>query len=569
VSATRPSLVRRALLPSRLEEPAGPTRIDSFGRLRALFALLAVGLDVGIYLSFSASPRFDAQVVRAFALINIPLLTAVAALSWFGLRRRHRFYDALVYLSITIEVCTAMVYIQITGSVSSYFVVVIPVLTLIYRFFLGYRQGVAVLAVGIVAHGAIMVMEELGVLRQAPLFTDGTGGLYAVPAYRLATLMSIYWLWLGTFIVANYISVALREKEEQLDVAQKNLERVAAEVQPGRLSGQILDDKWALGELLGRGGMGEVYQAMPLHGGPAVAVKVLYQHLCEPDGLQRFKREAELANRLPAARVARVIDIGHATEGGHHYMVMELLSGEDLATLLRRRTRLPGTELVPLIEQLAAALDDAHAAGIVHRDLKPQNVFLSTTAEAERVSVKLLDFGVARMLGGGHTITGTAMVLGSPGYLAPEQAVEHLGEVSARTDVFALGAIIYRALTGQHAFPSRHPAAAIYEAVHVEPIAPSAAFSDLSSDVDTLLAIAMAKHPADRFASAGELARELPAALAGRLDDTVRARAGRVARAGSSSPELDRTLTDLGTPQSSGGKSKSESGTVKARRRLS
>jgi hypothetical protein len=557
VSTARPSLVRRALLPSRLEEPAGPTRIDSFGRLRALFALLAVGLDVGIYLSFSASPRFDAGVVRAFALINIPTLTVVAALSWFGLRRRHRFYDALNYLSLTLEVCSAMVYIQITGSVSSYFVVVIPVLTLIYRFFLGYRQGVAVLAVGIAAHGAIMVMEELGVLRTAPLFTDGTGGLYAVPAYRLATLMSIYWLWLGTFIVANYISVALREKEEQLDVAQKNLERVAAEVQPGRLSGQILDDKWALGELLGRGGMGEVYQAMPLAGGKAVAVKVLYQHLCEPEGLERFKREAELANRLPAGRVARVIDIGHASEGGHHYMVMELLQGEDLATLLRRRTRLPGEELVPLIAQLAAALDDAHAAGIVHRDLKPQNVFLS--AASDGISVRLLDFGVARMMGGGHTITHTAMVLGSPGYLAPEQAVEHLGEISPRTDVFALGAIIYRALTGQHAFPSRHPAAAIYEAVHVEPTAPATAFSELSADIDILLAIAMAKHPADRFASAGELARELPSALAGRLDDMVRARAGRVARAGSSQPALDATLTDTGTPE----------GTVKARRRPS
>jgi len=548
VSVTRPSLARRAFLPSAIEEPPGPNRVDSFARLRAIFAVLAINLDVFIYFSFRTSPRFDAHALRWFFFLNVPLLAVSGLTSWFLLRVRRRFYDAISTVCVVIEMFTAVVWIQLTGTVSSYFLFAIPILVLIYRFFAGYRLGLIALLAGMGFHLGALVLEALGVLRHSSLFVDDPGAIYTAPMFRISAMVSIQFMYFATFILANVISVALREKEEALDVAQRNLERVAAEVQPGRLSGRSLDGKWTLGELLGRGGMGEVYQAQPKAGGAPVAIKILYAHLSEPDELARFRREAQVAGKLSSGRVPQVLDFGRSDDG-QHFLVMELLHGEDFGTLLRRRTLIGPDELLPIVDQLAEALEDAHAAGIVHRDLKPQNVFLVSAQNG--VQVKLLDFGVARLLvGATQSLTQTAMVLGSPGYLSPEQAVAHFGEVGPRSDVFALGAIIYRALTGHNAFPSRHPAAAIYEAVHVEPVPATQVRPDLPADLDAVLALAMAKHPEDRYGTPSELVRDLRAAFAGALPDTVRVRASRVARAQvpKGSPALEPTLADSRTP---------------------
>jgi eukaryotic-like serine/threonine-protein kinase len=168
---------------------------------------------------------------------------------------------------------------------------------------------------------------------------------------------------------------------------------------------------------------------------------------------------------------------------------------------------------LPIVSQLAAALEAAHAIGIVHRDLKPGNVFIT-----EDGKVKLLDFGVARLLDGSD-LTRTDLLIGSPGYLAPEQAATEFGEVGPRTDVFALGAIIYRAITGQSAFPARNPGIAIYEAVHSEPPPPSVIEPSLPPAIDAVIARALAKKPAQRYATPGELVRDLRRAFAGELTD--------------------------------------------------
>jgi serine/threonine-protein kinase len=271
--------------------------------------------------------------------------------------------------------------------------------------------------------------------------------------------------------------------------------------------------------------MGEVYQAERLDGRGEVAVKVLYAHLCSPEDLVRFRREAAIAAKLPAKHIAQVFDVGHSAESGHHYLVMELLRGEDLGTLLRRRSVLPSAELLPIIDQLAAGLASAHALGIVHRDLKPQNIFLVGNPP----HVKLLDFGVARFLEGGE-LTQSAMLIGSPGYLAPEQATSEYGEVGPRADVFALGTIVYRALTGQSAFAARNPAIAVYEVVHNEPAPPTDVNSQLPPDVDVVLAIALAKKPSQRYATPLELARDLRLAFSGGLGNDARSRARQARR---------------------------------------
>jgi serine/threonine-protein kinase len=534
----RYSLARRAFLPSPLEERPGPVRIDAFARLRAMVEISAVLFDLVVYAAFRGSPFFDRRALDLFVAINVPLLLVAAALCWFPLRTKGRWHGPLSIVCLSIEAFTCVTWIQLTGTVSSYFLVAIPLLILGYRLYARYRLGLLVYAVGAVMHLVAFGLEQFGVLRPAALFVTDPGAIYSVPLFRFAALVSIQMLFLSVFIIANIVARALLEKETALDAAQRDLDRAVAEAKPGRLSGLVLAGKYQLGELLGRGGMGEVYQATRLADSHTVAIKILYGHLAGDDNLERFRREAAIAMKLPATLVAQVFEIGHATEGGHHYIAMELLEGEDLGMLLRRRRLLPAAELLPILDQLVMAVEAAHAAGIVHRDLKPQNVFLSSTAGA--LAVKLLDFGVARFTEG-NNLTQSAMLIGSPGYLAPEQVAEEFGEIGPRADVFALGTIAYRALTGHNAFPARNAAAAVYEAVHHEPPPPSTVEASLSPDVDCVVAIALAKRPEQRYASARELAQDLRSACDSALGDTCRARA-RALGARRSVPALEPTL---------------------------
>lgn len=515
------SLLRRAFLPSPLEEAPGPARIDAFARLRALFTLAAVVVDLGIYIAFRDAPLFDRRALQWFVGINVPLLAVSGALAWFVLRRRGRWYVPLSFVGLSIEVFTSMCWIQLTGSVSSYFLIVIPVLVLAYRLYGTYQLGVAAYAIGAVMHVGVLVLELAGALTPAWLFVRDPGAVYGDPMFRASAAVSIQMMFLAVFILANVVSRTLREKETELDLVQRNLDRVVAEVQPGRLSGHTLDGAYRLGELLGRGGMGEVYMAED-RDGRHVAVKVLYAHLCGPDDLERFRREASIAAQLPAEHVARVSAVGRDASGGHHYLVMELLRGEDLGTLLRRRGQLPAVELLPIVDQLARGIEAAHALGIVHRDLKPGNVFLVDAPAGPLV--KVLDFGIARLVESSQ-LTQSAMLIGSPGYLAPEQAASEFGEVGPGADVFALGTIIYRAITGHSAFPARTPAAAVYEAVHREPPPPTRLDATLHSDLDVVLALALAKQPRQRYSTPSELVRDLRAAYAGELEPATRARA--------------------------------------------
>ena len=305
------------------------------------------------------------------------------------------------------------------------------------------------------------------------------------------------------------------QKEALLAEARIELDR-ALRPGEGRYTDQLVDG-WRLAELLGRGGMGEVYRAS--RGQDFGAIKLLHPViLSDPSHVKRFEREAELARKVDSPHVARVIGTGTGP-GGVPYVAMELLSGKDLAWHLRQKQRLRLSAVVELVGHGAKALAAIREAGIVHRDLKPQNLVLEEGRGARQW--KVLDFGVSRLEASGHTLTQGALV-GTPAYMAPEQA--RLQNVDHRADVYSLAAVAYRALTGKPLFAAPDIAAVLFQVVHDMPTAPSSS-ARVPEDVELVLAIGLAKAPEARFQRAEDLADAFAAAASGRLDEAIRERA--------------------------------------------
>jgi serine/threonine-protein kinase len=247
-----------------------------------------------------------------------------------------------------------------------------------------------------------------------------------------------------------------------------------------------------------------------------VAIKMLSQaSLSNPQHVQRFFRELRTAAQIRSPNVVDVIAVG---EQPVPYLVMERLDGKSLAEILRGRRALAAERVVELVRQVAVGLAAAHAAGVIHRDIKPQNLIAHRNA-----TWKIVDFGVARLVEHGDTLT-SGQVVGTPSYMAPEQARGAV--IDARTDVYALAAVAYRALTGQPPFQSGEVAETLYRVVHSAPRRPSE-IANVTGDVDAVLAIGLAKKPEARFASAVDLAAAIAAALAGTLPDDLRVR-GRI-----------------------------------------
>jgi Protein kinase domain len=535
----RTSLWGKVLLPPLETEASTAERGRQAALAHAGVATFTVAIDIVLYFMLRHAELLRPEMVRLFAELNIPLLSASALLCVFARRRPHRFYGAVQVLGLVCEVTSMMIWIQMTGVVSSYFLIMAILLILSYRVAYDYWIGLACLIIVVTLHAGAYVLEEIHVLQPASLFVAGAGATYASATFRIGALSSILWCEILAFFTANFLVDALKQKDRELRLVRRDLDLAVKKAEVGRLSGQVLGRAYELGELLGRGGMGEVYQARRISDGREVAVKVLLSDVVhEPTVRERFHREAEVIATLPQQYVAGFIELA-TTEDGHDYLVMELLRGEDLGAVLRRRGRLEAAELMPIVSGIAEALAAAHAAGVVHRDLKPPNVFVDTSG-----SVRLLDFGIARLLEGesSRTLTMTSVVLGTPGYLAPEQARGQHALIGPRTDLFAFGAMIYRAVTGKNAFPSRNPVAAAYEALCHHPPPASSLVPDLPADVDAVLALAMAKNLTDRYVDPRHLSHDLEQALRGALPETVRVRARSLAE---SAPTAEATLATM------------------------
>ncbi|HTR55682.1 MAG TPA: serine/threonine-protein kinase [Kofleriaceae bacterium] len=294
------------------------------------------------------------------------------------------------------------------------------------------------------------------------------------------------------------------DKEQALAEVKADAER-AARVDEGRWTGHQMGS-FRLGLVLGRGGMGEVYEATGADGAPA-AVKLLNARATTSGPLvERFHREMAVAARLESPHIVKVLELS-PPEAPVPYIAMERLHGIDLATQLRAEPRLPADQLVVLLDQVAHGLEVARVAGVVHRDLKPHNLIFHAGA-----TWKILDFGVSKLVGNEGTLTGEGVV-GTPQYMAPEQASG--GDVTHAADVYALGAIAYRCLTGRSPFKGNDLSELLYQLVHAAPARPST-LARVAPAIEDVLAVAMAKDPRRRFDSALEFARAFVAARRGR-----------------------------------------------------
>lgn len=260
--------------------------------------------------------------------------------------------------------------------------------------------------------------------------------------------------------------------------------------------------------LLGRGGMAAVYRAFDTRLHRHVALKVLYPHyVADPDIIERFRREAITAAQLDHPHIAPIYDVGEAD--GIHFLTMKLLPGPSLADALQREGRLAPARAVALAYEVAAALDEAHARGIVHRDIKPGNVLFD-----DRGRAVLTDFGIAKSLDA-PALTESSVIVGTPDYIAPEQIDPRLasdGKIDRRADLYSLGALLYRALTGRRPYDGSSQAVLVAH-LRDEPPPPSSIVPALPPALDRVIAKAMAKRPDDRYSTASELAEALADSL--------------------------------------------------------
>jgi eukaryotic-like serine/threonine-protein kinase len=272
--------------------------------------------------------------------------------------------------------------------------------------------------------------------------------------------------------------------------------------------GTVLDGKYVVERVLGRGATGVVLLARHLELGERRALKLLHPWLNEPGRVDRFKLEARAAVKLKSDHVARIFDVG-TLPGGVPYIVMESLEGCDLADYLAARGRLDIAEAIGLARQACDGIDEAHRLGIVHRDLKPANLFVHRRPDGRTV-LKVLDFGVAKVRISPTTISATreGAIVGTPRYMSPEQA-RSSQSVDPRADIWALGAILYELVTGKPAFDARSLGELTSKILLEAPRPPRELRPDLPSAVAATILRCLEKDPERRFDSARDLSTAL------------------------------------------------------------
>ncbi len=499
-------------------------RAAAFGRVVAI--LCVVGL-VG-QLGYAGHSTLRIAMAAAQSVLG-----AVAAWVWWRARDPAR-WSKTVFRVFGVTAClSAIVFMHFLGVFSPVTVVIILGLSFFglgddTKFIMPLSISVAV------AYAVSALLVTFGVLPDHGLFVPREvpraariAMLFMVTSTMLMTLWQSRLSRKATLEAIERSNEAVRiarTREAQLEEAKENLDAAirAGAGKGGRYTGTTAG-RFRLEHIVGRGAMGEVYAARAENGIDRAAVKLLHiGKLEEPELVGRFLREAEVAQRVRGPNLVSVLEVGNAHDGSP-FIAMELLEGSDLATLLRDRPSLSIPEVVTLVDDVARGLEVLHAAGVIHRDLKPANLFFS---QGPPPSWKILDYGVSKL----HESTMTEdQVVGTPGYMSPEQAQG--GKIDGRSDIFALGAVAYRTLTGRRPFTGTGTPQLLYQVVYAQPVRPREIAADIPRDVELVLAIALAKRPEARFPTSTAFANAMRAASRNGLDNKMRVHGDRIVRA--------------------------------------
>ncbi len=285
--------------------------------------------------------------------------------------------------------------------------------------------------------------------------------------------------------------------------------------------GNVVDGRYRLLEVIGRGGMGVVYRVEHLRMGKVAAMKVLHRDLAEDsDVVHRFEREAAAVSRLHHPHTVQVFDFG--TAGGALYLIMEYVRGQDLGRIVDRDGPMPWARAAPLLAQICGALQEAHEYGIVHRDLKPENVLI-TRSTAGRDYAKVLDFGLAKLdeRNVPKRDTERSQIVGTPYFMSPEQIRGE--EVDLRSDIYSFGALMFQVLTGQHLYTGTTAVGVLTKHLTADPDAPSmrAPKMGIPPAVDHLCRKALAREPEKRWQSAQALGEAIEEIYQETVGDTT------------------------------------------------
>ena len=268
-------------------------------------------------------------------------------------------------------------------------------------------------------------------------------------------------------------------------------------------TGRVIDSRYRVLRKIGEGGMGTVYAGEHVEIGKGVAIKILHPaYSTQQDLVERFRREARAASRIGHPHIVDVTDFG-STEDGCAYFVMEHLDGIDLADVLSHERRLDSARACGIAIQICRALAAAHAAGVIHRDLKPENIFL-VARDGQADFVKVLDFGIARSMSRARRLTNPGVAMGTPEYMAPEQAEG--GAVDHRSDIYSVGALIYEMASGSPPQLNRDK----------ELIPPRGLKADIPEELDRIVVRALDRDPARRYQTMGQLEYDLAKSMYGR-----------------------------------------------------
>ncbi len=285
------------------------------------------------------------------------------------------------------------------------------------------------------------------------------------------------------------------------------LEEKETDAEKDDLIGKTLGSSYTVVRVIGEGGMGRVYEARHTRlASKRFAIKMLHPEFArQPEVISRFQREAEAAASIQSPYVVDVYDVDRSQDG-RPYLVGEYLEGQEFADYLADVGKMPVGPAVRIVRQICKALAAAHDKGVVHRDMKPENVFL--TGDMSRPTAKVIDFGISKIGDTpGTALTKTGMIMGTPSYMAPEQA---RGEkVDHRADIYAVGAILYCAVTGQRPFDRGDPTATLTAVLTQDPPRPRSIEPSIPEPLEVIIQHAMAKRPADRHQSMTELEADL------------------------------------------------------------